>query len=82
MNDLPLRGGSLQVLACVGTKEGRVLAYRVDMDGKLLFKSKGGLMYGQVSSLSIQDSGMQLIAASDSGELLQFNLLQGIGGVE
>ena len=28
--DLPTRGGGLQALACVGTKEGKILCFKVE----------------------------------------------------
>ena len=45
-------------LVAVGTKEGKVLIYRLDSnEAKLLLKTKSGLIYGSVTALSIQDNG-------------------------
>ena len=44
-------------LIAVGTKEGKVLIYRVDTnESKLLLKTKSGVFYGGVTALSVQDS--------------------------
>lgn len=52
--DLPIRGGGLQALACVGTKEGKVLCYKVEnQEYKLVVKTKGGLLYGPVTGLAV-----------------------------
>ena len=52
--DLPVRGGGLQALACVGTKEGKVLCYRVEnADYNLAVKTKGGFLYGSVAGLAV-----------------------------
>lgn len=41
-------------LIAVGTKEGKVLVYRVDTnESELLLKTKSGLFYGAVTALSI-----------------------------
>ena len=41
-------------LIAVGTKEGKILIYRVDsQEAKLLLKTKGGVLYGAVTALSI-----------------------------
>ena len=60
-------------LVAVGTKEGKVLIYRLDSnEAKLLLKTKSGLIYGSVTALSIQDNGQNFIAASQTGEILSF----------
>ena len=41
-------------LVAVGTKEGKVLIYRLDsQEAKLLLKTKSGLLYGSVTALSM-----------------------------
>lgn len=70
-------------LVAVGTKEGKVLIYRLDSnEAKLLLKTKSGLIYGSVTALSIQDNGQNFIAASQTGEILSFQLLQNLMGME
>ena len=70
-------------LVAVGTKEGKVLIYRLDSnEAKLLLKTKSGLIYGSVTALSIQDNGQNFIAASQTGEVLSFQLLQNLMGME
>ena len=52
--DLPIRGGGLQGLACIGTKEGKVLCFKVEnQEYKLVVKTKGGFLYGPVAGLSV-----------------------------
>ena len=52
--DLPIKGGGLQALACVGTKEGKVLCYTVaNNEYKLVVKTKGGFVYGPVTGLTV-----------------------------
>ena len=77
--DLPIRGGGLQALTGVGTREGKVLVYRVDsQETKLLSKTKGGLIFGAVASLSIMENGTNMVVSSESGELLSFDLISTI----
>ena len=77
--DLPIRGGGLQALTGVGTREGKVLVYRVDsQETKLLSKTKGGLIFGAVASLSIMENGTSMVVSSESGELLSFDLISTI----
>ena len=41
-------------LVAVGTKEGKVLIYRLDLqEAKLLLRTKSGVIYGGVSALSM-----------------------------
>ena len=41
-------------MACVGTKEGRVLCYQVEnQDYNLKVKTKGGFVYGSVTGLAV-----------------------------
>ena len=55
------------------------MVYRVDsQETKLLSKTKGGLIFGAVSSLTIMDNGTNMIVASESGELLSFDLISTI----
>ena len=47
------RVGIAQLVA-VGTKEGKVIIYRVDsQDHKILLKTKSGVLYGGVTALSM-----------------------------
>ena len=70
-------------LLAVGTKEGKVLIYRLDnQDCKLLLKTKSGALYGEVSALSMQDGGENFIVASSTGEILSFQLLENLRGLE
>ena len=45
-------------LVAVGTKEGKVLFYRLDnTEAKLLLKTQSGVMYGSVTAFAMQDNG-------------------------
>ena len=70
-------------LVAVGTKEGKVLIYRLDMnEAKLLLKTKSGVLYGGVTALSMQDNGNSFVVASSTGEVMTFQLLQNLIGLE
>ena len=76
-------GGGLACLAAVGTKEGKVLIYRLDSsEAKLMLKTKSGVMYGAVTSFSMQDNGNSFIVGSSTGEIVSFQLLQNLIGIE
>lgn len=69
-----------ETVACVGTKEGKVLVYHVEQKEKhfsnLIAKTKAGIVFGEVSGLSAQEDGNLIMAASSTGELASFQLLQ------
>lgn len=71
--------GGESVLACIGTKEGKVLAYKIHSQGQSKrFETKGGLSYGAITALDVQMNAEQIIAASSSGEILTFNLIENL----
>lgn len=54
----------------MGTKEGKVLAYKVASSGSTkLAETLGGLAYGGISALDISTTLDRLVAATESGEL-------------
>ena len=66
----------------IGTKEGKVLIYNLSsMYHTRLFKTKAGMSYGAVTALDIQSNAEFMVAATESGELLQFNLMETIDKV-
>ena len=66
-------------LVAVGTKEGKVLIYRLDNnEAKLLLKTKGGVAYGGITALAIQDDGSNFVVGTQSGEVLSFQLIQNL----
>ena len=70
-------------LVAVGTKEGKVLIYRLDSnEAKLLLRTKSGVLYGGVTSLAIQDNGQNFIVGSSTGEILSFQLLNNLIGID
>lgn len=65
------------MLACVGTKEGTVQLYKVDSQGyHKVSQSRSGLSYGAVMAIDVSPQAEKLIATSQSGEILTFNLLE------
>lgn len=70
-------------LVAVGTKEGKVLIYRLDSnEAKLLLKTKSGVVYGEVTALNIQDNGQNFVVGSSTGEILSFQLLNNLIGLD
>jgi len=70
-------------LVAVGTKEGKVLIYRLDSnEAKLLLKTRSGVLYGGVSALSMQDNGNSFVVASTTGEIASFQLISNLIGLE
>ena len=67
-------------MACVGTKEGKVLVYHVEMKEKhfsnLVAKTPAGVIFGEVSGLAVQEDGNFIMVASSTGELASFQLLE------
>jgi len=72
-------------LACIGTKEGKVLVYKVGVglcESKLLFTTKSGCIFGEVAAVSVQESGQQMVASSTTGEIMTFELNKTITEIE
>ncbi len=65
--------GGEAVVACIGTKEGKVLGVRIDSAGsERVFSTKAGLMCGPVETLDVQ--GGKMVVGGRQGELLTFEL--------
>lgn len=76
-NDLGRVRTEGQVMAAVGTQEGRVLVYRLDLLeclSKVMCRTQAGLIYGQVATCSLSENGQVMVATSNSGELMSFDL--------
>ena len=70
-------------LVAVGTKEGKVLIYRVDLnESKLLLRTKSGVIYGSVTSMSMQADGENFIVGTSTGEIVSFRLMQELKELE
>jgi len=66
-------------LVAVGTKEGKVLIYRLDSsDAMLMLKTKSGVLFGSVTAFSMQDNGSNFVVASSTGEIASFQLLENL----
>ena len=60
-------------LVAVGTKEGKVLIYRLDSnEAKMLLKTKSGVLYGGVTAMSMKADGENFVVASATGEVMSF----------
>ena len=60
-------------LVVVGTKEGKVLVYKLDsQESKMILKTRSGVLYGSVTALAVQESAQNFIAASSTGEVASF----------
>ena len=60
-------------LVAVGTKEGKVLIYKLDStDAKLLLKTKSGVVFGGVTAPSMQENGQNFVVGSSTGEVVNF----------
>jgi hypothetical protein len=88
-NDLFIEGGSEegtqlggeQVLALVGTKEGKVLTYKISSAGaQKLAETRGGLSYGAISALDVSTSIDKMVATTESGELFTADIVANIMG--
>ncbi len=68
--------GGEQVLTLVGTKEGKVLTYKVASSGSTkLAETRGGLAYGGISALDVSTTLDRMVAATESGELFTAELV-------
>lgn len=81
--DSALKRNQKDLLVSIGTKNGKVLIYRIgDVSQQKLFVSKGGLAYGAITSVSIDKTGEHLVAASESGEIMTYQLKQKLNAEE
>jgi hypothetical protein len=71
--------GGEQVLALVGTKEGKVLTYKISSAGSTkLAETRAGLCYGGISALDVSTDIDKFVAATDSGELFTADIVSNI----
>ena len=63
----------------MGTKEGKVLTYKVASSGSTkLAETRGGLAYGAISALDVSATLDRLVAATESGELFTADIVPSI----
>lgn len=68
--------GGEQVLALIGTREGKVLTYKISSSGNVkLSETRGGLCYGGIAAIDVSVSLAKLVATSDSGEMFTADLI-------
>lgn len=66
---------------CIGTKEGKVVAYKISSTtNKKLIESRGGVSFGSITALDCTPNGDTVVASSESGEILTFDLLEKLEG--
>jgi hypothetical protein len=71
--------GGEQVLALVGTKEGKLLTYKIASSGSTkLAETRGGLAYGAISALDVSAQLDRVVAATESGELFTADIVPNI----
>ena len=81
LSTLPKMG--IASLMVIGTTQGRVLIYRLDsQEAKLLLKTKAGVVFGEITAMSVQDAAENFVVASSTGEVLSFQLLENLRGLE
>jgi len=76
----------LQAIVAIGTCEGRALVYKVDsaevspgVEGhKAICRTQAGTIFGQVCGLNLTENGQVMMATSNSGELMSFDLRDSI----
>ena len=62
-------------LAALGTKEGKVVIYRLGVQNTRLYQSKAGVAFGSVTAVDVAGNGSVLVAATESGEMIVYDLL-------
>ena len=74
-SNMPVSRGNL--LLAIGTKEGKVACYRVSATSHNKFlTTKGGVSFGAISAIDVTPNGSDLVAASESGEIIHYELLK------
>lgn len=69
-------------LLAIGCKDGKTVVYKFNLSlfsGQYiapLYTTKAGVGYGAISAIDIQDTAENMVCATESGELLQYKLLE------
>jgi hypothetical protein len=64
-------------LVSIGTKEGKVLVYRIgQLSQEKILVTKGGIAFGGISAIDITSRGQDMVAITESGEIIQYDLLK------
>lgn len=75
-------------MLAVGSKEGKTQIYKLNLQNysgpflKQEYCTKGGVAYGAITAIEIQDTAENMICSTESGELLQYKLLDKLNVVE
>lgn len=71
------QAGGEQVLAVIGTKEGKVLSYKISSSGsQKLAETRGGLAFGSISAIDMAAASDRIVAATESGELFTAEIIK------
>lgn len=64
-------------MAIIGTKEGKVLVYRIGtVSHPKLLQTKGGMSFGAVTSIDVTANASDVVIGTESGEMIQYELLK------
>ena len=71
--------GGEQVLAVIGTKDCKVLAYKISSSGSSkMGETRAGLSYGAISAIDINTEVDKFVVASEAGELFTADLTRNL----
>ena len=71
------KGAKGTYLTAIGTKEGKVLVYKFgQISNDKMFTTKSGVAFGGISAIDITFRGTDMVTLSESGEIIQYDLLK------
>ena len=71
--------GGEQVLAFVGTKEGKIVIEKISSAGSIrLCETKNGVSFGGITAIDVSSDQDKLVAASETGEIFTIDILTNI----
>lgn len=76
------RSDSRNYMLAVGTDKGKVLGYQWRKKAQPIFKTLAGHSYGAITAVQIQQKGEMVIAATETGEIIQYELLSKVNEEE
>lgn len=75
LKEMPRSKGTF--LVSIGTKEGKVLVYRIgQVSHNKLLQTKAGVSFGEISDVDMSPTGQLMIASTETGEILLYDLLK------
>jgi hypothetical protein len=71
------KGAKGTYLVSIGTKEGKVLVYKFgQISQDKMFNTKSGVSFGGITAIDITSRGTDMVALTESGEIIQYDLLK------